>query len=58
MIKIVITFLVLFAVFHVGIQLLTQLNHSEAMSLTKSIRYSTMCASLAIVLMSLIVILF
>lgn len=58
MIKILITFLVLFAVSHVGIQLLTQLNRSEAMSLTKSILYSTMCASSAIVLMSLIVIVF
>jgi hypothetical protein len=58
MFKIAIMFLLVFAMFFLGIRAVTKLSGQEMLSTFKLVAYSTMCAFLAIGLLAVIVILF
>lgn len=58
MTKIILGFLALFMFFYVGIDSFRQLTGKEKWVLTKSLIYSIVCASAAIGLMAVIVLLF
>lgn len=58
MVKIIAGFILVFLMFYVGIDTFRQLSGKEKWDLTKSVVYSIMCASAAIGLIALIVVLF
>lgn len=58
MAKLILGFLILFAVFFFGIQTFRSLKRKQKLGLAKLIAYSGLCAGLAILLMTLIVVLF
>lgn len=58
MIRIMLTFVVLFAVFFVGLKSVSKFTKKETWALTKLVGYSTLCATLTLGVLSLIVILF
>lgn len=58
MIRMLLAFLIAFAIFYFGIAGFRNLTGKDQWALTKLLGYSIMCASLAIVLLMLIVVLF
>ena len=58
MIKITLAFLIAFVICYVGIKSFRDLTGKDKWALTKLLAYSTMCASTAIVLLVLVVVLF
>jgi len=58
MVKIILGFLAVFFFFYIGIDVFRQLTGKEKWVLTKTFLYSIMCASAAIGLIALIVVLF
>lgn len=58
MVKIILGFLAIFFFFYIGIDVFRQLTGKEKWVLTKTLLYSIMCASAAIGLIALIVVLF
>jgi len=58
MVKIILGFLAVFFFFYIGIDVFRQLTGKEKWVLTKTLLYSIMCASAAIGLIALIVVLF
>lgn len=58
MIRVLFVFLIVFAIFFFGIQLVSKLSGKEKWQLTKIVAYSTMCALLATVSLIAIVVIF
>jgi hypothetical protein len=58
MIKIILAFFIAFVICYVGIKSFRDLTGQDKWALTKLLAYSTMCASTAIVLLILVVVLF
>lgn len=58
MVKMLVSFVVVFLMFYFGFKILSSLTILEKWSLTKSVAYATMCSVLAIGSLSLIVFLF
>lgn len=58
MMKIAIMFMLVFAMFFIGIRAVTKLSGAEMLSTIKLVAYSTLCAFLAIGLLAVIVVLF
>ena len=56
--KAIMAFVLLFALFFVGIELFRKLSGKEKWVLTKTVAYSIVCAVLAIVALTVIVLLF
>lgn len=58
MIKLILTFLVVYSIFHLGIHAFRALTNSEKWSLTKTVAYSILCSTLTVATLTTIVILF
>jgi hypothetical protein len=58
MVKIILAFLITFGICYFGIKSFRDLSGKDKWALTKLLAYSTMCALTAIVLLTLIVVLF
>lgn len=58
MIRIILAFVLLYALFHTGIDFFRSLNRQEKLSLTKTVIYSIMCSALTVGTLFIFVILF
>lgn len=58
MIRMILIFLIVYALFHIGIQTFRNMSDSDKWSLTKTVVYSIICASLTVLTLTTFVILF
>mgnify|MGYP003346164386 FL=1 len=58
MIKLIVTFIVAYTIFHIGIHTFISLSDADKWSLTKTVAYSILCSLITIVTLTTIVILF
>lgn len=58
MVKMLVVFLFMFALFFVGIPVIRKMTSTEKLTLVKTLLYSLLCAALAVTTLSVIVFLF